>query len=126
MIPKQVSFLLFIIIPLIICNLLYIDLCKGSTKNDISPKPKKYSSKKLKENNDNNFKFNNSIIDNHNNMKCINVKIIDSDDNENKISVESLGDKEYELCLKNALKEALDENEKVRKIKLYIFFNLYL
>ena len=59
-------------------------------------------------------------------MKCINVKIIDSDDNENKISVESLGDKEYELCLKNALKEALDENEKVRKIKLYIFFNLYL
>ena len=54
-------------------------------------------------------------------MKCINVKIIDSDDNENKISVESLGDKEYELCLKNALKEALDENEKVRKIKLYIF-----
>ena len=121
MIPKQVSFLLFIIIPLIICNLLYIDLCKSSTKNDISPKPKKYSSKKLKENNDNNFKFNNSIIDNHNNMKCINVKIIDSDDNENKISVESLGDKEYELCLKNALKEALDENEKVRKIKLYIF-----
>ena len=115
MIPKQVSLLLFIIIPLIICNLLYIDLCKSSTKNDISPKPKKYSSKKLKENNDNNIKFNNSIIDNHNNMKCINVNIIDSDDNENKISVESLGDKEYELCLKNALKEALDENEKVRK-----------
>ena len=48
-------------------------------------------------------------------MKCINVNIIDSDDNENKISVESLGDKEYELCLKNALKEALDENERVRK-----------
>ena len=115
MIPKQVSLLLFIIIPLIICNLLYIDLCKSSTKNDISPKPKKYSSKKLKENNDNNKKFNNSIIDNHNNMKCINVNIIDSNDNENKISVESLGDKEYELCLKNALKEALDENEKVRK-----------
>ena len=78
MIPKQVSLLLFIIIPLIICNLLYIDLCKSSTKNDISPKPKKYSSKKLKENNDNNIKFNNSIIDNHNNMKCINVNIIDS------------------------------------------------
>ena len=28
--------------------------------------------------------------------------------------MESLADKEYELCLKNALKEALDENEKVR------------
>lgn len=48
-------------------------------------------------------------------MKCINVNIIESDDNENKLSVESLGDREYELCLKNALKEALDENEKVRK-----------
>ena len=118
---KPVSFVIIIIIPLIISNLIYIELCKSSSKNDISPKPKKYSSKKLKENNDNNFKFNNSIIDNHNNMKCINVKISDSDDNENKISVESLGDKEYELCLKNALKEALDENEKVRKIKLYIF-----
>ena len=112
---KPVSFVIIIIIPLIISNLIYIELCKSSSKNDISPKPKKFSSKKLKENNNNNIKFNNSIIDAHNNMKCINVNIIESEDNENKLSVESLGDREYELCLKNALKEALDENEKVRK-----------
>ena len=48
-------------------------------------------------------------------MKCINVDIIEAEDNDNKLSVESYGDREYELCLKNALKEALDENEKVRK-----------
>ena len=56
-------------------------------------------------------------------MKCINVDEIDTEYNDKKLSVESLGDKEYELCLKNALKEALDENEKVRKIfliKIYI------
>ena len=52
-------------------------------------------------------------------MKCINVNIIETEDNEKKLSVESLGDREYELCLKNALKEALDENEKVRKNKIY-------
>ena len=57
------------------------------------------------------MKFNISNCDN--NMKCINVNTID-EDNDQKISVESLGDREYELCLKNALKEALDENEKVR------------
>lgn len=122
---KPVSFVIIIIIPLIISNLIYIELCKSSSKNDISPKPKKFSSKKLKENNNNNIKFNNSIIDAHNNMKCINVNIIESEDNENKLSVESLGDREYELCLKNALKEALDENEKVRKynyLKLLIYF----
>lgn len=51
-------------------------------------------------------------------MKCINVNIIETEDNEKKLSVESLGDREYELCLKNALKEALDENEKVRKNKI--------
>ena len=51
-------------------------------------------------------------------MKCINVNIIETADNEKKLSVESLGDREYELCLKNALKEALDENEKVRKNKI--------
>ncbi len=56
-------------------------------------------------------------------MKCINVNIIESEDNENKLSVESLGDREYELCLKNALKEALDENEKVRK---YNYLNLLI
>lgn len=122
---KPVSFVIIIIIPLIISNLIYIELCKSSSKNDISPKPKKFSSKKLKENNNNNIKFNNSIIDAHNNMKCINVNIIESEDNENKLSVESLGDREYELCLKNALKEALDENEKVRKnnyLNLLIYF----
>ena len=48
-------------------------------------------------------------------MKCINVNEIENEDNEKKTSMESLADKEYELCLKNALKEALDENEKVRK-----------
>ena len=59
-------------------------------------------------------------------MKCINVNIIETEDNEKKLSVESLGDREYELCLKNALKEALDENEKVRKLKINknIFMNL--
>jgi len=122
---KPVSFVIIIIIPLIISNLIYIELCKSSSKNDISPKPKKFSSKKLKENNNNNIKFNNSIINAHNNMKCINVNIIESEDNENKLSVESLGDREYELCLKNALKEALDENEKVRKnnyLNLLIYF----
>ena len=120
---KPVSFVIIIIIPLIISNLIYIELCKSSSKNDISPKPKKFSSKKLKENNNNNIKFNNSIIDAHNNMKCINVNIIESEDNENKLSVESLGDREYELCLKNVLKEALDENEKVRK---YNYLNLLI
>ena len=57
-------------------------------------------------------------------MKCINVNEIENEDNEKKTSMESLADKEYELCLKNALKEALDENEKVRKFYLYI--NNYL
>ena len=61
-------------------------------------------------------------------MKCINVNIIETEDNEKKLSVESLGDREYELCLKNALKEALDENEKVRKLKINknIFMNLQM
>ena len=60
-------------------------------------------------------------------MKCINVNIIETEDNEKKLSVESLGDREYELCLKNALKEALDENEKVRKNKINkIFLNFRL
>jgi hypothetical protein len=54
-------------------------------------------------------------------MKCINVNIIESEDHEKKISVESLGNREYELCLKNALKEALDENEKVRN-----FLNIFI
>ena len=60
-------------------------------------------------------------------MKCINVNIIETEDNEKKLSVESLGDREYELCLKNALKEALDENEKVRKnpINKNIFINFF-
>lgn len=49
-------------------------------------------------------------------MNCINVNVIESEDNDKKLSVESMGNREYELCLKNALKEALDENEKVRKI----------
>ena len=53
-------------------------------------------------------------------MKCINVNEIENEDNEKKTSMESLADREYELCLKNALKEALDENEKVRNIYLYI------
>ena len=46
-------------------------------------------------------------------MKCINVNEIENEDND-KTMMESLADKEYELCLKNALREALDENEKVR------------
>ena len=91
---------------------LTVDLCKSSSKNELSPKQNKFSKKKLKENKNNNIKFNN--LNCANNMKCINVNIIESEDNEQKLSVESLGDREYELCLKNALKEALDENEKVR------------
>ena len=58
-------------------------------------------------------------------MKCINVNIIETEDNEKKLSVESLGDREYELCLKNALKEALDENEKVRKNKINKIFFIF-
>jgi len=93
---------------------LYIELCKSSSKKDISisPNPKNYSTQKLKENN-------NNIYEANNNMKCINVNEIENEDNDKKTSMESLADKEYELCLKNALKEALDENEKVRK-----YFNL--
>ena len=88
---------------------LYIELCKSSSKKDISisPNPKNYSTQKLKENN-------NNIYEANNNMKCINVNEIENEDNE-KNMMESLADREYELCLKNALKEALDENEKVRK-----------
>ena len=92
----------------------YLELCKSSSKKDISisPNPKNYSTQKLKENSNNLYVFNN-------NMKCINVNEIENEDNDKKTSMESLADKEYELCLKNALKEALDENEKVRK-----YFNL--
>ena len=88
---------------------LYIELCKSSSKKDISisPNPKNYATQKLKENN-------NNIYEANNNMKCINVNEIENEDNE-KNMMESLADREYELCLKNALKEALDENEKVRK-----------
>ena len=57
-------------------------------------------------------------------MKCINVNIIESEDHEKKISVESLGNREYELCLKNALKEALDENEKVRDFLIFLFIQM--
>ena len=87
---------------------LYIELCKSSSKKDISisPNPKNYATQKLKENN-------NNIYEANNNMKCINVNEIENEDNE-KNMMESLADREYELCLKNALKEALDENEKVR------------
>ena len=101
--------------------LLLIEICKTSSKNDLSPNTKKFPNQKLKENSSNNIKFTNTFI--NNNMKCINVDEIDTEYNDKKLSVESLGDKEYELCLKNALKEALDENEKVRKIfliKIYI------
>ena len=93
---------------------LYIELCKSSSKKDISisPNPKNYSTQKLKENN-------NNIYEANNNMKCINVNEIENEDNE-KNMMESLADREYELCLKNALKEALDENEKVRIQFFYI------
>ena len=74
----------------------------------ISINQKNYTTQKLKENANNVYTFNN-------NMKCINVNEIENEDNDIKTSMESSADKEYELCLKNALKEALDENEKVRK-----------
>ena len=90
----------------------FLEICKTSVKNEITSQTQKASRKKLKENNNNN-KINNSI-ESINNMKCIDVNEIDTEDSDKKFSVESLGDREYELCLKNALKEALDENEKVR------------
>ena len=80
----------------------------------ISPHQKNFTTQKLKENTNNLYTFNN-------NLKCINVNEIENEDNEKKTSMESLADREYELCLKNALKEALDENEKVRNIYLYIY-----
>ena len=97
---------------------LYIELCKSSSKKDISisPNPKNYSTQKLKENN-------NNIYEANNNMKCINVNEIENEDND-KTMMESLADKEYELCLKNALREALDENEKVRNYFLNKIYNL--
>ena len=54
-------------------------------------------------------------------MKCINVNEIENEDNDKKTSMETLADREYELCLKNALKEALDENEKVRNFLFIIY-----
>ena len=98
---------------------LYIELCKSSSKKDISisPNPKNYATQKFKENNNNIYEVNN-------NMKCINVNEIENEDNSVKNSMESYGDREYELCLKNALKEALDENEKVRI--LFFKYILYL
>ena len=39
---------------------------------------------------------------------------MESEKYEKKLNAECQGDREYELCLKKALKEALDENEKVR------------
>ena len=90
-------------------------MCKSSSKKDLSlsPNQKNFITQKLKENTNNLYTFNN-------NLKCINVNEIENEDNEKKTSMESLADREYELCLKNALKEALDENEKVRNIYLYI------
>ena len=61
-----------------------------------------------------NIEFNSTICDINNNMKIKNFNSIETEDNNDKeISFESYGDKEYELCLKKALKEALDENEQV-------------
>ena len=89
-------------------------MCKSSPKKDYSPNTKRFNTQKLKEN-INNIKYNNGNLAINNNMKCINVNEIENEDNSVKNSMESYGDREYELCLKNALKEALDENEKVRK-----------
>ena len=89
-------------------------MCKSSPKKDYSPNTKRFNTQKLKENS-NNIKYNNGNLAINNNMKCINVNEIENEDNSVKNSMESYGDREYELCLKNALKEALDENEKVRK-----------
>ena len=97
-------------------------MCKSSPKKDISPNSKKFSTQKLKENN-NNMKYNNGNFSTNTNMKCINVNDIENEDNGVKNSMESYGDIEYVLCLKNALREALEENEKVRK-NLINFFNL--
>ena len=93
-------------------------------KNQITSKTKKVSRKKYKENNNNNG-FKKSIDNINNNMKCIDVNEVDTEDSYKKMSAESFGDKEYELCLKNALKEAIDENERVRKYYIKIIYNNY-
>lgn len=58
------------------------------------------------------------------NIKCINVEEIENEDNELNTQLESYGDKEYALCLKKALKEAIEENEKVRNyfVRKYLFY----
>jgi len=94
-------------------------------KNEITSKTKKVSRKKFKENNNNNNGFNKSTDNINNNMKCIDVNEIDTEDSYKKLSAESFGDKEYELCLKNALKEAIDENERVRIYYINFMFNCY-
>ena len=55
-----------------------------------------------------NLEFN-SIINNNKNIK---IKIESENINE-KIQNESIGNNEYILCLKKALKEAIDQNDKV-------------
>lgn len=97
------------------CNIILnenIDLYKSSSKKDLSQKRKKLSKQKLKENKNNNIKLNDSK--DTNNIKCDDANIMESEKYEKKLNAECQGDREYELCLKKALKEALDENEKVR------------
>ena len=103
---------------------LILEIYKTSVKNEITSKTKKVSRKKFKENNNNNG-FNKSIDNINNNMKCIDVNEIETEDSYKKLSAETLGDKEYELCLKNALKEAIDENERVRKYYFNLKSNIY-
>lgn len=62
--------------------------------------------------NNNNLKMSGS----KNNIKCINVNEVENEDNEmnTEENSKSLGQKEYILCLRNALQDAISENEKVR------------
>ena len=93
----------------------------------MSKKPQKY---KYKENSINSINFSscgnnfNKCCTKNNNLKYINVSEIETEDKEMN-NVESYGDKEYALCLKKALKEALDENQRVSKKYLININTIY-
>lgn len=109
------------------CKLIFLFLEMQKNCSSKSPINKKMLSQNIDENNSNNCNINlnmNKIncknmnkMNNINNLKCINVNEVENEDNDNDINIsqtESYGEKEYALCLKNALKDAINENEKVR------------
>ena len=71
--------------------------------------------KKLKSNENINNKYSNEKVLNNNNIIKIHFdenKIGESEENK-KLAGNSYGEIEYHLCLKDALKETLEDNEKV-------------